>query len=227
MPKLIKKRVEKKGHKNDDIQETVTDIRERLRHNQRTLIYSVGAFIVIVAAVAGFTIYSKVNTSTALDLEYEGYRIYHGEPQAQAIPVPERYQKALEKFKKSYAAKKRPAVLLYIANCYYELGNYDETIKTLKDFNNKFPEPQNISLSYYKMAMAYAKKGDMNSALNSLNSLSSIKDGALHDMALMESGKILESMGKTEEARNKYKELVSKFPKSALLNEAKMKLGEK
>lgn len=189
MPKLIKKRVDRKIQKSEE--GTVTDIRERLKQNQRTMVYSIGAFILIVAVIAGFTIYSKVNTSTALDLEYEGYRIYHGEPQAQAIPVPERYQKALEKFKKSYAAKKRPSVLLYMADCYYDLGNYDETIKLLKEFNNQFPDPHGIPLSYYKMAMAYVKKGDMTNALNSLNSLSNIKDGALHDMALLESGKIL------------------------------------
>jgi TolA-binding protein len=45
-------------------------------------------------------------------------------------------------------------------------------------------------------------------------------------MALMESGKILEVQGKTEEAQAKYKDLVTKYPNSALVAEAKARLAE-
>jgi TolA-binding protein len=44
-------------------------------------------------------------------------------------------------------------------------------------------------------------------------------------MALLESAKLMESMGKTAEAKAKYKELTDKFPKSILAVEAKAKLG--
>jgi TolA-binding protein len=76
------------------------------------------------------------------------------------------------------------------------------------------------------MAMTYVKKGDMENALNSLKNLSSIKNSPLQDVALMESGKILDHIGKKEEAKSKYKELINNFPKSALANEAKVRLGE-
>ena len=118
-------------------------------------------------------------------------------------------------------------MLLYIANCHYELGGYDEAIKTLKELTNRFPDSGIASIAYYKTATAYVKKGDTDNALNALKQIVSVKDSALQDMALLETGKILELSGKTEDAMNKYKELINKFPKSALINEAKARMGEK
>lgn len=227
MPKVIKKRIEKKPEHEGDIRETVEDIRERLKERQKTLVYALLIFGVLVITIGGFFIYSKVNTSKALELQYEGYRLFYGDTQAAQFMTPaDRYKNALEKFKQSYAAKKNPVVLLYIANSHYELGNYDEAIKSLKDLTSRYSDPKIVPLAYYKLAMAYIKKGDMNSALNTLNNLASIKDSPLQDMALFESGKLLEAMGKPDEAKAKYKELVSKFPKSALADQAKAKLGE-
>jgi TolA-binding protein len=45
-------------------------------------------------------------------------------------------------------------------------------------------------------------------------------------MALMESGKVLESQGKKEEAKSMFKDLVTKFPNSPLATEAKAKVEE-
>jgi TolA-binding protein len=75
------------------------------------------------------------------------------------------------------------------------------------------------------MAMAYIQKGDTDSALNILLELTRINNAPLRDLALMESGLILESLGKTEDAQGKYRELIERFPESAFLNEAKIRLG--
>lgn len=228
MPKAIKRRTEKKVIvTEEDLRETVVDIRQRLKERQRTLVYAVTVFIVLAISIGGFVVYKKTSLNKALELELEGYRLFHGDYQARIMPPSERYKQALEMFKKSYATRKRPDALLYIANCQYELGNYDEAIKTLKELNKQFSDPKVISLSYYKMAMSYVKKGDMDNALASLKNILSIKDIPFQDMALLETGKILELSGKTEDAKNTYRELINKFPKSALLNEAKARLGEK
>lgn len=227
MPKPIKKRSEKKTGSDEDLRETIVDIRQRLKERQRTLVYYAGIFLILAISVVAFTVYKKTSTSKALELELEGYKLFYGDYQAGLMPPAERYQKAIEMFKKSYASKKRPYVLLYIANCYYELGNYNDAIKTLNDLTAQFSEIPIISLAYYKMAMAYVKKGDMDGAITALKNLLSIKDSALQDIALLESGKILESTGRTEEAKNRYKELINKFPKSPLISEAKTRLGEK
>lgn len=227
MPKIIKRRAEKKSRKEEDIRDTVVDIRERLKQRQRTLVYIAIVFVAVTLSVSGLFIYKKASTNKALALELEGYRLFYGDYQGQAALPAERYKKALEKFKESYKAKKRPNMLLYIANCHYESGGYDEAIKTLKELTSQFPDSKVTSIAYYKMAMAYVKKGEMDNALAALKQIISVKDSALQDMALLEAGKILELSGKTEDAKNNYKELINKFPKSALINEAKARMGEK
>lgn len=223
MPKAIKKKVEKKVHRGEDLKETVIDIKERLRQKQRTLVYALAGFLVAVIATVAVTVHLKTSKGKASELEFEGYKLYYSDDPG--MPSFERHQKALEMFKKSYAAKKTPQALFYTANCYYELGSYDDAVKTLNELNNQFSDPHINSLAYYKMAMAYLKKGETDNAINALKSLYSIKGATLGDMALLEWGKILNAQGKTEEAKEKYKELINKFPKSALLEEAKKRAG--
>ncbi|HKN19485.1 MAG TPA: tetratricopeptide repeat protein [Dissulfurispiraceae bacterium] len=225
MPKAIKKRVSRKTQGDDNIGETVADIRKKFQERQSTLVYAIVIFGLVVITVGAFFIYNRTSAARAVEMEYEGYKIFSC---ATATPYPspaDRYKDALEKFKTSFAAKKSPTALLNIANCYYELGNLDEALKTLKELTDQYPDPKITSLAYYKMAMTYIRKGDLNSALNTFAIISSIKNAPLQDMALFESGNTLEAMGKTEEAKGKYRELISKFPKSPLVHDANSRLG--
>ena len=225
MPKAIKKRVSGKAHGDDNIGETVADIRKKFQERQSTLVYALLIFGLIVITVGAFVAYNRASAGKAVDMEYEGYKIFSGATATPYVSPADRYKSALEKFKASYDAKKNPPALLNMANCYYELGNLDEALKALKELTAQYSDPKITSLAYYKMAMTYIRKGDLNSALNTFGIISSIKDAPLQDMALFESGKTLESMGKTDEAKNKYKELINKFPKSPLVNEANSRLG--
>jgi tetratricopeptide (TPR) repeat protein len=225
MPKTIKKRI-KKTAPEEEIKETVEDIKEKLKTRQRTLAYAIGIFLISIITVLTILVYSRMSTSKALEFQAEAYKLYYGDYLAALMQPNERYQKALELFKKSYEQRKRPDTLLYIANCYYELRNYDEALKNLNMLVQKFSEPKILSLAYFKMYTAYLKKNDLERAVTSLNNILSIKDGAIQDLALLERAKISESIGKIDEAKKDYKELINKFPKSVLVNEAKKRLGE-
>lgn len=227
MPRVIKKESGKKISQEKEIQETIVDMKDRLKRRQKLLIFSLIAFLIIIGSGAGFIIYNKSASNKASLLEYEGLKLYYGQFQATANLSDDRYKKALEKFTESYNTKKNPNVLFYIANCHYESGNYDEAIKILKELVSRFSEPQIVSYSYYKMAMAYLKKNDTENALNNLRSLVKLKGGILQDLALMEIAKILETTGKAEGAKDAYKELIEKYPKSAFANEAKLRIEEK
>lgn len=227
MPDIRKKQSDRKTTPEKEIQETIENIKERLKYRQRNLIISVIAFIVIISSITGFVIYNKYASDKAASLEYEGYKLLYAKDQAKLGISEDRYKKALEKFKESYSTKKSPNVLYYIANCYYEMGDYDESIKTLQELISRFSEPQIVSYSYYKLAMAYIKKNDTENALNSLRSLAKLKDGVFQDLALIEVAKILETTGKPEEAKESYKEIIEKYPKSVFINQAKAKFGEK
>ncbi len=226
MPKLIKKRLDKEEQEGD-LRETIGDIRERMKERQRTLIYGLVAFVVAISIIVSFVVYKRVTAAKALDFEAKGYAFFYGAPDNSSLPPAERYKKALEMFRLSYEAKKNPVVLLYVANCLYEMGNYDEAISTLKKLNAEFSDLNVVPLSYFKLAMAYEKKNDLPNALEALKSVYSIKNAPLQDLALLESGKIFEAQGKADDAKNAYRELIKRFPRSPLVDEAKARLGEK
>ncbi len=226
MPKIIKKRISKHEGSDEALQDTVNDIRYRLKERQRALVIGLAAFLVVLIAAGGFYIYNKSQRDKAAELQREAYQLFYNENATQPSASGDNYRKALDLFTKSFDIRKRADVLLYIAYCKYELGNYDDAIKTLKELNDRFPDPRITPLGYLKMAEAYLKKGDNTDALATLKDLASIKDGIFQDMALMESGKILESQGKKEEAKAVFKDLVTKFPNSPLAAEAKAKVGE-
>jgi TolA-binding protein len=77
------------------------------------------------------------------------------------------------------------------------------------------------------MASVYKKQGKLNEALETFNTLSSHKGDIYKDLALVESGKILEQMGRPDEAQKKYQELSTKYPNSPFIEEARSKLPEK
>jgi TolA-binding protein len=226
MPKVIKKHSEKHDGPDQDLRGTVADIRSRIKERQRMLVIGLAIFLVLLVSVGAFFIYTKSVGDKAAGLQREAYRLFYNENVAQQATTGENYKKGLELFRKSYDVKKKADVLLYIAYCQYELGSYDDAIKSLRELNEKFPDSKIIPLAYYKMAETYLKKGDTINALAVLNTLAGLQNGIFRDMALMESGKILEVQGKTEEAQAKYKDLVTKYPNSALVAEAKARLAE-
>lgn len=229
MPKAIKKRIPKKTPDTEsEVKDKLISLKDTLKGQKKTVLKYGVIILVVIIAISGFLFYDYTSKKKAKMLEYEAYKIYQNIYQAQPLNRDERYQKALDIFKKSYDIRKSPSVLLYIAGCYYELGRYDEAIKTLKDFTQRYSkEEEFIPLAYEKLAMIYVKKGDTKEAMKALEALYNLKVDIYKDFALIESARLLEKEGKTEEAKKKYKELTERFPNSPFSEEAKAKLSEK
>lgn len=228
MPKPIKKRVSKKTASAEaDVKDKLVILKDKIKERQKTALkYGAGALAVFIVIVS-FLIYSYSSQKKAKGLEYEAYKIYYN-TQIQGVNKEEQYKKALDTFRKAYDTRKFPISLLYIAGCYYELGKYDDSLKTLKDFTRRYSnEDRFVPLAYQMMAMAYIKKGDSNEAMKTLDALYNLRGDIYKDFALIEYGKLLEKQGNLDEAKKKYKELTIKFPNSPFLEEAKIKLSEK
>lgn len=226
MPRTIKKRFEKDDEPKD-VQETIDDIRARLAQRQKTLAYSLIALAVVASLAGGIFFYQKMVTDQAVELEAQGALLYYGSPgQKTQLPPAERYGKALDTFKQSYDKKARPTALLYIANSYYELGKYDDALSSLNLLVGKFPDSPLAALAYLKLGDTYLKKKETDNALNAYKSLYSLKSAPLQDLAMVESARLLDMQGKKEESKALYKELISRFPKSPFMDEAKKAVGE-
>jgi predicted negative regulator of RcsB-dependent stress response len=229
MPKAIKKRVPKKSSASEEeVKEKLTSIKETIKERQQSALKVVIAVLVVIAALVSFLVYSYTSRKKARTLEYEAYKMYYSRPISSSISGEERYKKALETFQKAYAAKKSPLSLFYIAACYYDLGQYDNALTTLKDFIGRYSGDEGlIPLAYQKMALTQIKKGDTAGAKKTLDNLYALKGDIYKDFALMEYGKLLEREGKSDEAKKKYEELTKRFPDSPFIDEVKAKLAEK
>ena len=229
MPKQIKKRIPKKtADTEEEVKEKLSSLKDTLKERQNTILkYGIGV-LVILLAVVGFLVYSYTAQKKAKGLEYEAYRIYYGNTQIPAVNREEHYRKALDIFKKAYDTRRSPTSLFYIAACYYELGQYDDALKTSKDFIQIYSNDEKfLPLAYQKTAVIYLKKGDATEAKKTLDALYNLKGDIFKDFALMESGKLLEKEGKLDEAKKKYQELITKYPNSPFKDEAAAKLSEK
>jgi predicted negative regulator of RcsB-dependent stress response len=225
MPKAIKKRVKKKNiDATADVASRLSDIKDTLRQKQKTFLTYVIAAVVIVLAVAGTFLYRYSTDEKARRMEYEGYKMYYGEYAKIPLSNQERYQKALDLFKQANGVRKSARALLYIANCDYELGRYDEALTTLSDFIKQYADDRDLlPLAYEKSAAIQMKKGNAQEALKTLDTLSRLPGSLYKDTALFESAGILESEGRKDEALAKYREIVEKYKDSPYYEAAKAK----
>ncbi|MGD0883909.1 MAG: tetratricopeptide repeat protein [Thermodesulfovibrionales bacterium] len=228
MPKAIKKKIAKPAKKEEDVRGIIHEVRKSIAGRKKYLLPIVIIAAVAVIASAGFLMYRSSMNAKADALGNEGYQIYYGLYQKQPLQKEDHYQKALEKFQKSYEAKKSPISLFYIASCYEAMGKYDDSLKALKELNERFPDDEiYVPLAYYKMAMIDLKKGNTDEALKYLDTITNYKTGSFKDLALSESAKLLESMGKKEEAAKKYAQLKKDFPNSPFAMAGQGQAGEK
>jgi len=228
MPKQIKKRIPKKTVTSEaDVKNKLAGLKDTLKERKKTALTYGAGILVILIVIVSFLVYNYTSQKKAKIFEYEAYKIYYNTP-AQSVTKEEQYKKALDIFKKAYDTRKSPTSLFYIAACYYEIGKYDDALKTLKDFTQRYSkEDRFIPLVYQKIATVYLKKGDINEATKTLDTLYSLNSDIYKDLALIEYGRLLEKAGKVEEAKKKYKELTTRFPNSPFMDEAKAKLSEK
>jgi predicted negative regulator of RcsB-dependent stress response len=225
VPKQIKKRLPPKTADTEtEVKDKLTTFVETIKDRQKKMATYGVVVLVTIISIIGISIYSYSQQQTARQLEYDAYNIYYNEYQQSPLTVQERYEKALTLFTKSYETKKSPRALLYRASCYYELGRYDDALETLKDFTERYSnEHEMIPLAYVMIAQVYRKKGETDEALKTLDAFSHFKSALYKDLALMESGRILEREGRLEEAQNKFNEITTWFPNSPFFEEAKAK----
>jgi tetratricopeptide (TPR) repeat protein len=226
MPKAIKKRVSRHaGRKDRETKNIVARIGATAARGGKRLAAAALIAAVLVIAAFGYYIYQRGLTAKARGYEYEGYKLYYGLYQGRPMVKAERLKAALESFQKAYMLRKTPYALFYFADCQYALGSYEEAISLLRELIQKFPDnTEFVPLAYYKMAMASIKKGDTEGAMRFLDDLYGYPTDSFKDLALLEQARILERMGKTQEAYEKYATIVRDFPQSPFFDEASQRV---
>jgi tetratricopeptide (TPR) repeat protein len=228
MPKAIKRKAVKKQAVKKTEGTMLSEVREFASKNRKTIAIITIAFLIAVFSVAGFLLWRKNVGGKASLLEYEGYKLYSNTRLKEPLSDSERYEKALSAFKKAYSLGESPYSLYYIGASYERSGKPDDAMKTFGELNKTFPDDAVfIPLAYYKMAMISLRQGKTDEALKYLDVIYKYKTDSYKDLALVESARILDSTGKSDEAKGKYETLKKDFPNSPYIRLAESKLGKK
>lgn len=229
MPKAIKKKAAKPVRKTEEeFKSVVTRAAHTAGLNWKRYVIALSVVLAAAALAAGVYFYLGGRGEKAAQLEYEGYRLYYGLYEKQPMIKAERLNKALESFKAASEIKKTPFSLYYVAGAHNALGNPDEAASALKELLRAFPgDGRFVPLAHYRLAVLSAKAGRPEEALKSLDDLYLSGVESYKDLALIESARLLEAAGKTDEAKKKYEAVIKDFPTSPFFDEANMKAGEK
>ncbi|MEW6714831.1 MAG: tetratricopeptide repeat protein [Nitrospirota bacterium] len=226
MPKPIKKKIVKKTTiQEDEVKSALMRTLDAARERQKNLIIALSVVVGIAAIYIIFSIYSASSKEKAYALETDAYKYYYGIDIKESMTEKERWEKALELYKKSVEAKATPTARFYLGNCYYNLGDFDNAIKEYTAFIDKFGSQKEIlPVVYQKLASAYLKKNNNAKAIETLDALAKVNNGIFKDTALALQARSYETAGESGKATEKYKELVKLFPDSSWSAEAKAKI---
>jgi predicted negative regulator of RcsB-dependent stress response len=227
MPKPIKRKISRQDTGAEETVRTFMSVAiEKIETNFRQVVIGAAIALAVIIAVAGVFFFRSGAEDKAERAFYEGYKAYYGLYDAQALPPVERYERSLESFKRSNEAKSSPRALLFMANSQNQLGRYDEALQSLSEIGRDFSgDDVYVPLAMYKSAIVLLKAGRSDEALSTLDRLYSGTSDMYRDMALVESARVLEAMGRKEESLNKYRAILSDFPESPFVDEARIKVG--
>lgn len=215
MPQSIKKRPPKTKKAGTPDILVYSELKEGIARRRKTLLVSVAAAVAVLALAAGLYLHHAHVVGRANDYNARGYSIFYGLSPETPASGAARYGQALSWFEKANDARASAYSLYYIGACQYELGQYGAAVKTLSGVVSLYAgNAQFVSLSLYKIAMIELRLGKKDEALKYLRMMENSRFDALKDMAYYEDARLLESMGKKDEAEQKFRELLHKFPQS-------------
>ncbi len=214
MPRTIKKRAPREKETRTDGMAVYDELKESIAKRQKAVLSLSIAVLVVIAVAAGLYFHHGSTVRKANDYNAQGYALYYG-LSPQAPQPPQRYALALSFFQKAYSARKSAYSLYYVGASQYALGQYAQALATLKKVYTDYPEDaQFVPLSLYKSAMVALKMGKAEDATKYLSMMEGSRFNSLKDMAYYEDARILESLGRKDEAARKINELIQLFPQS-------------
>ena len=195
----------------------------RTREGKRLLKISIISLVVIIGV--GIGVYSYISYVNRLS-EKKFVQAKNFYFQAQNEDKVDEREKTLEKAKnlfqevvsqKFWWSNKQEAYL-YLADCYYMLGDLDESIKILEEFNGKYPRSYFSSWAKLKLALIYEKKKSYNKAIEVYQQIEKeYPQSSIAPEALLGQARCQERVGNKKKAVEIYRRLISRYP---LSNEA-------
>jgi tetratricopeptide (TPR) repeat protein len=204
---------EQKHHNEQmNVEDALTQSEAFLIKNKKAIIGGVVAVIIIVAGVIMYKhLYAEPREEKAQAALFKGQELFEQDNFAQALNGDSigynGFLKVAEQFSGTKAANLAKA---YAGLCYAQLGQYDEAIKYLNEFNGK---DQMVSAAVLAAAgNCYAQKNELDKAASALLKAADKADSnTLSPIYLLQAGEILIKQGKAEEAVKAYTKIKDKY----------------
>lgn len=234
----------------DELITSTWSIFKFLSDNLKAVVIVASLVGIVVLSYTGWGIYKRQRDQKAGDAYYSAMKVF----QAKVDPAgtapgtfktdDERSRAAIAKFtelsKTFKGSKFEEVALLYSANIYLNLKEFDKAIETYNKMLFKIEREDsklhgNINeirvspgivrdSALYGLAYAHEQKGDLKNAIEFQTSLTSSKDSHLREMGLASLGRLYEKSGDKAKALETYKKIISEYPESSNLSSVKEKI---
>ena len=204
---------EQKNHNNElNVEDALTQSEAFLVKNKKAIIGAVVAVIVIVAgAILYKNFYAEPREEKAQAALFKSEQYFEQSAYEQALNGDSigsiGFLKVADQFSGTKAANLAKA---YAGLCYAQLGQYDEAIKYLTEFDGK---DQMVGPAVLAAAgNCYAQKNELDKAVAALLKAADKADSnTLSPIYLLQAGEILIKQGKAEEAIKAYTQIKDKY----------------
>jgi tetratricopeptide (TPR) repeat protein len=211
--------------------EFITTTGRLIRWSQRyqtQLSYALGAFFIVLVAIAGLRYFANQAENTAFQLlsqatiKYESSLNVIG-PEKAYQDVKADFEHILNKYKRKEGGKMARVVF---ANISYEAGNPDQAIMLYEQALTSLGKEKtfrNFILS--SLGYAYEKKDDYQKAISYFEEITESNDPVIKDVAFFNQGRLYEALGNVSKSNAAFSRLVSDYTDSIYFEIAKEKVA--
>lgn len=197
-----------------NVEEALTASERFIEKNQKAIIYTVTAIVLVVLAVLAFrNFYIEPQNEAANNEIYTAQAYFQVDSFRVALEGDNNVCIGFEAVADQYGITKAGKLANYYAGiCHYKLGNYEEAISYLKKFNNK---DKNLSLAAKQLlGDAYIASGDLNQAVQCYKKVATEGNSIISPMSLKKLGLVYEKLGENLKAIEAYKAVLNDYPQS-------------
>ena len=228
MPKV---KIDKKALKQNDIEIALMDIRDYIKEKPKQVLLPIGIIIAIAVIVFATTRYFTQQNQTAemqIMNAQNQYRnaLASADKSSQIVGL----QQALKSFqniaKDNSMTKVGKNAGVYIGDCYFHLGQFDDAIKSYRDAISRGAPKITAAWAQMSIGYSYLNKSDYKSALAEFDKVPvNYPDSFLVPLAKLEVGNCYEKQNDLAKAKETYDRVVKTYPDSTFKTEAAARLS--
>lgn len=207
----------KKNEQVDNLQElesALTKTEQFIEDNQKTILYVVGAVVLVVAVFLSFkNFYIQPREKDAAAQMFMAESYFEKDSLELALNGDGNYLGFLDIIDEYGITKAANRAKYYAGISYLKLGQYEEAIDYLSDFDTE--DLLLAPIAEGAKGDAYLELGESDKALKAYKKAYAMSDNELTTpVYMMKAARLLESMDELEDALAIYKELKEKYPSS-------------